>query len=113
MSGSAIEHCIVFFQTSVRAEFSNLTAGVAIREHKSLPLQYSLTAYARTATPPLTAGNGFSVTAPSCIIQSSSCNSSLRMPHLPMWLLFTIFIVLGLGDQARLCSGEEQCVFFY
>lgn len=76
MRDSAIEHCIVFFQTSVRGMFSNFNAGVTVGEHKSLALQYSLTAYARTATPPLTAGNGFSVTAPSCIIQSRSCNSS-------------------------------------
>lgn len=75
MRDIAIEHCIVFFQTSVRGKFSNFNAGVTVGEHKSLVLQYSLTACARTATPPLTAGNGFPVTAP-CIIQSRSCNSS-------------------------------------
>lgn len=92
-------------------DFSNLNAGVIVREHKSQSLQYPLTAYGTTNNTfvnTLTAGNIFFIPTPPCIIQRSSCNSSLRMPHLPKWLLFTVFIVLGLREQAKLCSGEKQ-----
>lgn len=92
-------------------DFSNLNAGITVREHKSLSLQYPLAAYGSTSNTCvniLISGNIFFITTPSCIIQRSSCNPSLRMPHLPKWLLFTVFIVLGLREQAKLCSGEEQ-----
>lgn len=52
--------------------FPNLNAGVTVREQKSLPLQYSPTAYGRTnntCVNTLTAGNIFFITAPSCIIR--------------------------------------------
>lgn len=58
-------------------DFSNLKAGVTVREQKSLSLQYSLNVccplcHKNTCVNIVTAGNIFA-TAPSCIIQNS-CN---------------------------------------
>lgn len=112
MSDSATEHCTSFSRFLLG--FSDPSAGVTVREQKSPSLQYSLTAYSRasnTCVNTLTAGNIFFITAPSCIIQSSSFNSSLTMPHLPKWLLFTIFVVL----ETRLGCVQEKNneIFFY